>query len=88
MERDVADLVRDDAFDRKFLRLRLGALEHLHQRALRVLEGHHVGDGRLGVLQPARLHAMRLGLLLEGVEIVVGTDLEAEAHALRGAALA
>jgi hypothetical protein len=85
---NVADLVRDDALDWKFLRLRLGTLEHLHQRALRVLEGHHVGDRRLRVLQPARLHAMRVRLLLEGVEVVVRADLEAEPHALRSAALA
>ena len=36
-----------------------------------------------GSFLPARLHAMRLRLLLEGVEVVVRPELEAEPHAAR-----
>ena len=82
------DLVRHDALYRKFLALRLGTLEHLHQGALRIFEGDHVGDGRLRVLQAPCLDAVRRGLLLERVEIVVRPDLETETHALRCAAVA
>ena len=81
-EGDVAELVRHDALLWEFLVHELAALEHLHHGALGVLEGHHVGDRGLRVLLALRLDAVRRGLLLEGVEVVVGPELEAEPHAI------
>ena len=82
-ERDVAELVRHDALLRKFLVRELAALEHLHHGALRVLERHHLGDRRLGVVLALRLDAVRRGLLLERAEIVVGRRAGSRAARIR-----
>ena len=81
VEGDVAELVRNDALARKFLVREVRPLEHLHDGALRVLEHDGVGNGRLGIALARGLDAVRGGLALEGVEILVDADLKAEMHA-------
>ena len=77
----MADLVRHDALVREFLALRLGTLEHLHDGALGILEGDHVGNRGLRILQAPYLDVVPGGLLLEGVEVIVGGKLKADAYA-------
>ncbi len=88
MEGDVAELVRHDAFGLEFLVREGVALEHLHDGALGIGEHQHVGDRRLGVLAALGLDAVACDLLFEVVEIAIGRDLKADAHALRLRALA
>ena len=86
-ERDVAKLVGNDAFGREALPGERLPLEYLHHSPLRILERDHVRDRGLGVLAPLGLDAVALHLLLERAEIVVGRDLESEAHTFRLRAL-
>ena len=67
----------------KFLVREVGALEHLHHRALRVLERHKLRDRRLRILFALCLDAVALHLLFESVEIIALADLEGDTHALR-----
>jgi hypothetical protein len=82
MKGHMAELVRHDAGALKFLRRRLGPLEHLHDGSLRILEGEHVGNRRLGILAAGRPDAVRRGLFFKCVEIVVRPELKPDAHAL------
>ena len=82
-ERDVTQLVRDDALGREPLAGERVPLEHLHHRPLRILEGDHVRNRGFGVLAPLGFDAMALNLFLERAEVFLGPDLEAEAHASR-----
>ena len=86
-ERDVAELVGNDALGREALSGEGLPLEHLHYSPLRILERNHVRDRGLGILAPLGLDAVALHLLLERAEIVVGRDLESEAHTFRLRAL-
>src|SRR5215216_8150470 len=88
VEGDMAELVRHHPLGLESLTGELAALEHLHDGALRVREGDGFANGGLWVLLAFGLDALGADLLLEGVEIVVGRDLETDTHAFRFRALA
>src|SRR4029450_4285949 len=87
-KRDVAELVRDNAFSRKALAGEGVAFEYFHHGALRILEGDHVRDRGLGVSQALGLDAVALDLFLERAEVVLRRDLKSETRALRLRSLA
>ena len=80
---DVTELVRHDAPGGVSLAGKCLALEHLQDRALRIGEGEHVGNGGIGIFLALGLDAVPVHLALERVEVVVGAELKADAHALR-----
>ena len=81
VKRNMTELVRNDPFALEPLSGELAALEHLYDRALRVLEGDHLGDGRLGFLLALGLDAVTADLALELAEIIIRPDLETDADA-------
>src|SRR5262249_38470870 len=83
VEGDMAQLVRDDPGAAKLLVPRLRTLEHFHDGALGVIDDHHLGDRGLGILLARRAQPVRGRLLVEGGEIVLRTELEADARASR-----
>src|SRR5262249_23662849 len=81
-KRDVAELVRNNAFSRKTLAREGVPLEYFHYGSLRILEPDHVRNRGFGVFPALGFNAVALNLLLEVAEVVLRSDLEAEPHAL------
>src|SRR5262249_37999976 len=82
-KRDVAELVRNNAFSRKTLAREGVPLEYLHYGSLRILEPDHVRNRGFAVFPSLGFNAVALNLLLEVVEVVPRSSLQAEQRAHR-----
>ena len=88
VEGDVSELQRHDALLVEWLRRERALAEDFQDRALRIGEGDHLRDRRLGGGLPFHLDAVGLDLFGEGFQVPVRCDLEGEAVAFGFAGLA